>query len=127
VLAFVGRYEQALSCLDKACRLSPHDPLLFGFMSARGMALILMGQYDEAVKWNEMAVRQPNAHFQVHGILASSLGHLGRIDEAKRALDETSRLRPDYSSALVERTIPFQRPEDLEHFLEGLRKAGLRE
>ena len=127
VLAFVGRYEQALSCLDKACRLSPHDPLLFGFMSARGMTLILMGQYDEAVKWNKMAVRQPNAHFQNHAILASSLGLFGRIDEAKRALDETIRLRPDFCSALVERTIPFQRPEDLEHFLEGLRKAGIPE
>ena len=125
VLAFVGRHGQALSCLDKARRLSPHDPMLYAFMSVRGMALLLMGQYDEAVKWNEMAVRQPNAHFHNHAILASSLGHVGRIDEAKRAMDETRRLRPDYSSALVQRTIPFQRHEDLEHFLEGLRKAGL--
>ena len=91
------------------------------------MALLLMRQYDEAVKWNEMAVRQPNAHFHNHAILVSSLGHAGRIDDAKRALDETRRLRPDYSSALVERTIPFQRRQDLEHFLVGLRKAGLPE
>ena len=127
VLAFVGRHEQALSCLDKARRLSPHDPMLYAFMSLRGMALLLMRQYDEAVKWNEMAVRQPNAHFHNHAILVSSLGHAGRIDDAKRALDETRRLRPDYSSALVERTIPFQRRQDLEHFLVGLRKAGLPE
>ena len=50
------------------------------------------------------------------------------IRQKKRAWDEEDqrlRLRPDYSPVLVERIMPFKRREDLDHFIEGLHKAGL--
>jgi adenylate cyclase len=111
--------------LDKAYQLSPRDPLLFAFLGTRAISLLQMGQSDQAVKWSELSVRPSNAHFHNHAILTSSLGHLGRTDEAKRALDETLRLRPDYSGGAVARMMLFKHRRDLEHFLEGLRKAGL--
>ena len=58
-------------------------------------------------------------------MLAAALGHAGRIDEGKHVVDELLRLRPDYSPVLVERIMPFKRREDLDHFIEGLHKAGL--
>jgi adenylate cyclase len=125
VLSFAGRAEEALSCLEHAFRLSPHDPLLFGFMNIRAVTLILMGRFEEASEWARAAIRQAGRRIHSHAILASSLGHLGRIDEARRAFDETLKLRPDYSQALVERIMPFKHREDLERFLAGLRKAGL--
>ena len=124
-LAYSQRPEEALSEIDKAYRLSPRDPLLFGIAASRAIALMILERYAEAVQWARIAVRQPNAHFRIHAVLAAALGHVGRIDEAKHVVDELLRLRPDYSRVLVERTMPFKRREDLDHFIEGLRKAGL--
>jgi tetratricopeptide (TPR) repeat protein len=119
------RSEEALTEFDKAYRLSPRDPLLMNFANSRAVALIILKRYAEAVQWARFALRQPNAHFRIHAALTAALGHFGRIDEARKAMDETLRIRPDYSRALVERIMPFKHREDMEHFLEGLRKAGL--
>jgi TolB-like protein/cytochrome c-type biogenesis protein CcmH/NrfG len=127
VLSIAGRPEEALPHLDKAYRLSPRDPLLFAFMTVRAQTLILMGRHEEALEWATRAARQSNVHFHALGPLVSSLGHLGRIDEAKRALSELLQRRPDYSCTLVETSFPYRRRKDLEHYLEGLRKAGLPE
>jgi adenylate cyclase len=124
VLCFAGRVDEALPCLENAFRLSPRDPLLFGFMAIRAVTLILMGRFEEASEWARAAIRQGRG-IHPHVILASSLGHLDRIDDARRALEETLRLRLDYSCGLVERIMPFKHRQDLERFLEGLRKAGL--
>jgi len=99
--------------------------LLFAFITVRAQALITMARYEEALEWASKAARLPNAHFHALGAVASSLGHLGRSDEAKRALGEILRLCPDYSRRLVEASFPYRHREDLERYLEGLRKAGL--
>jgi adenylate cyclase len=88
---------------------------------------MMLERYAEAVQWAQISLRQPNSHFRIHALLAAALGHAGRTDEAKHAVDELLRLRPDYSRALVERAMPYKRREDLDHFIEGLRKAGLPE
>jgi adenylate cyclase len=123
--AYSHRPEEALSEIDKAYRLSPRDPLLFGIAATRAIALMIQERHAEAVQWARIAVRQPNAYFRVHAVLAAALGHAGRMDDGKHVVDELLRLRPDYSRLLVERTMPFKRREDLDHFIEGLRKAGL--
>jgi adenylate cyclase len=125
VLSVAGRPEEALPHLDKAYRLSPRDPLLFAFMTVRAQTLIIMGRHEEALEWATRAARQSNVHFHALGPLVSSLGHLGRIDEAKRALSDILRLRPDYSRRLIETSFPYRHREDLERYLGGLRKAGL--
>jgi hypothetical protein len=56
-----------------------------------------------------------------------SLGLLGRIDEAKEALAHALALQPDLSSAHVELNTVYADPADRARFLEGLRKAGLKE
>jgi tetratricopeptide (TPR) repeat protein len=124
-LAYSHRPEEALSEIDKAYRLSPRDPFLIGIAASRAIALMILERYAEAVQWARIAVRPANAPFRIYVVLAAALGHAGRIDEGKRVVDELLRLRPDYSRALVERSMPFKRREDLDHFIEGLRKAGL--
>ena len=55
-----------------------------------------------------------------------SLGLLGRIDEAKEALARALTLQPNLSSAHVENDTVYADPADRNRFLEGLRKAGLK-
>jgi adenylate cyclase len=127
VLSVAGRPEEALTHLDKAYRLSPHDPLLFAFMTVRAQTLIIMERYEEALGWATRAARQSNAHFQALGPLACCLGHLGRIDEARQTLAEILRVRSDYSASLIAASFPYRRRRDLDLYLAGLRKAGLPE
>jgi hypothetical protein len=57
--------------------------------------------------------------------VAASCGHLGRLEEAKAAIDHYHSLQPAlplFEHALQE---PFKNKADLDHLLEGLRKAGL--
>jgi adenylate cyclase len=124
-LLYNQRPEEALSEIDKAYRLSPRDPLLFGMAGTRAIALMILERYAEAIRWARIALRQSNAPFRNYAVLAAALGHAGRIDEGKHVVDELLRLCPDYAPVLVERIMPFKRREDLDHFIEGLRKAGL--
>jgi hypothetical protein len=59
--------------------------------------------------------------------LAAAYGQLGREQEAKAAAAEYLTLTPDFSISRHLELLPFQRPEDREHYAEGLRKAGLPE
>ena len=54
----------------------------------------------------------------------SAFGHAGETVDAQDAIAKLNVVMPDFSQDYVEKTYPFKRREDLEHFLEGLRKAG---
>jgi adenylate cyclase len=53
--------------------------------------------------------------------MAAALGQLGRIEEARVALAAVS---PREFDVYVLTRAPWMRPEDHEHMLDGLRKAG---
>jgi hypothetical protein len=55
-----------------------------------------------------------------------SLGLLGKIDEAREALERTLALQPDLSSAHVTHDTVFVNANDRARFLQGLLNAGLK-
>jgi len=57
-------------------------------------------------------------------ILASALGYLGEVDEARRVWRELKEINPTYSFRDHFDRRPF-RQEDVERIAEGLTKAGL--
>jgi adenylate cyclase len=57
--------------------------------------------------------------------LAAALGQLGRIEEAKEALEQAVAIVPGSFETNVRRRVPRMRLEDYAHMLEGLRKPGL--
>ena len=60
-------------------------------------------------------------------MLAVSLAHTDRIDEARQAVESLRRLVPSYDLALVRDIFRFSDTETRDYFLDGLRKAGLPE
>ena len=124
-LTLSGKAEDAIGQIDKAMRLSPHDPFLWAMMHHRALAHLILKQHDEAADWATRAARQPNAEFWPYSVLAASLGHLGRTEEAQAALGEATRMNPDYSADFLTKVMCFQNPADIEHYFAGLRKAGL--
>jgi Tfp pilus assembly protein PilF len=59
--------------------------------------------------------------------LAASYGQLGEAEKARAHVEKILKIAPDYSIAAFASSQPYQRKADLEHFLDGLRKAGLPE
>ena len=55
----------------------------------------------------------------------SIAGHLGRLDEARRALDEIQRRQPEITIGFVQDHTTFTYSDYMDHFMDGLRKAGL--
>jgi adenylate cyclase len=56
--------------------------------------------------------------------LAAAQGQLGRISEARQALQKAIAIAPKSFEMFVRHRVPWMRPEDYGHMLEGLRKAG---
>lgn len=86
-LAFIqaqgGDPNAAVVAADRARELSPFDPLLFGMLASRALALVRLGQFDQAANWAEKAAMRPNAHAHILAIAALALSLAGRIDEAR--------------------------------------------
>jgi DNA-binding SARP family transcriptional activator len=91
-----GDPSAALSASDLSRRLSPFDPLLFGPLAARAMALVRLGRFDEAAEWSLKAASRPNAHAHIQAIAALSLALAGRREEAQRYLAAIRKTVPQY-------------------------------
>ena len=124
---FSGMAADAIASLESAIRLSPHDPLMGSFLVRMADAHLLVRKYEAAVDWARKALRQPNFQWSRYAVLVSALGHLGRIDEAKRALADLRERRPDFSFKFVRDNHLYTDADDFEHYLDGLRLAGVRE
>jgi adenylate cyclase len=129
-LMLSGRLEEAAEALDKAIRLSPRDPVLWGMMCFRSVTCSLLQQYEAAAEWGRRAAHEPRAAkggYWAYAVLASALGNLGQAAEAREALGEALRQKPDLSLTYLEKTLPTKEPGGLDPYLAGLRKAGLPE
>jgi tetratricopeptide (TPR) repeat protein len=86
-LAFVqsqsGDPAAAIEAADHSRILSPFDPLLFGILGSRAMALVRLEHFEEAATWSVRAAAQPNAHVLILAIAALCHALAGRIEDAQ--------------------------------------------
>jgi TolB-like protein/tetratricopeptide (TPR) repeat protein len=121
VLVLVGRPLEAIPRIERAVCLSPRDPRHGVWMSTVGLAYLTARKYEDAAFWLARAIQRHRENPDAQIVLASSLGHLGRIEEAHIALDTYKRLLPNAQATLV---WPHKHEVDSKHFRDGLRKAG---
>jgi adenylate cyclase len=127
-LALVGRFDEALGALANAIRFNPRDPLMWAIKAIHSLTYCFLHQYEAAAEWARQSIREPRAvGFWPHAVLAAALGNLGQIEEARSAVDEALRQKPDLSLSYFEKTLPTKQPGELRPYLDGLRKAGLQE
>ncbi|HZM46587.1 MAG TPA: tetratricopeptide repeat protein [Burkholderiales bacterium] len=124
-LVFSGRPAESLSHLKAAIRLSPHDPNMGSFLVRIADAHYFAADYEGAVTFALKALGQPNFQWSRYAVLIAALGQLGRLDEARRYLEELTRQRPDFSIAFVQGTHLFGEQSLMAQYCEGLRKAGV--
>jgi len=123
---FLGRFDQASDPIQRAMRLSPHEPLAFSSYRFRALAQYHQGHYEEGAKLARAGIGV-RPHHLLYRALAACYGQLGRAEEARAALAEMQRLQPKNAESLWELTNPYVDPAHRAHFIEGLRKAGLPE
>src|SRR5262245_16497716 len=91
-----GDPHAAIKSSDHSRHLSPFDPLLFGMLGARAMALVRLERFDEAAEWAVKAAARPNAHAHIRAIAAYSLALADRRDEARAYLAAIHKTLPHY-------------------------------
>jgi adenylate cyclase len=92
-----------------------------------GVANYSLKRYGEAVRWlRETVLRLPNLQF-FRLWLASAYAQLGQLEEARKATAEVLRINPGFKIQNHGRVLAYRDPKDVEHCIEGLRKAGLPE
>ncbi len=126
-LIYSGRPEEGLPRVDEAIRLSPRDPMLWGFLTLKGLAFVAMDRHEEALKWIRKALRQSNVGVRTHVFEVIALAHLGRIEEAKEALHRVYTIKSDFDMDFVRATAKMMHPSSAKRYINGLRKAGLLE
>ena len=123
-LAHDGQSDEAIKNLQQAIRMSPRDPFNVFFLAGLAAANYLAGRYSEAAEWAEQAVQLRPGHLGARRKLCASLAQAGQIEEARAALSTLRQLQPDISIAWIRQSVPYT-SGPMEHFLEGMRKAGL--
>jgi adenylate cyclase len=88
------------------------------------LSLYFSGEYEAAVEAAKRAIRANPDFPLAYRWLAAALGQLGRTAGAKEALEKAVAIAPATFDLYVRRRVPWHRPEDYAHMLEGLRKAG---
>ncbi|WP_189343665.1 MULTISPECIES: adenylate/guanylate cyclase domain-containing protein [unclassified Mesorhizobium] len=83
----------------------------------------LLGDYEASLRsfrrWDN------NNYDRGFANLAACLGQLGRAEEARSAWGRCLECKPGFTLSDYKRDSPYRRQEDLEHWLDGLRKAGI--
>jgi len=119
--AYSSRAEEAVELLKQAMRLNPHYPDFYLWYLAD--AFYALRRYDEAVQALER-MHNPSAGQR---LLAASCAQMGNQHRAAEHAAEVLRLQPDFSISRWAQKQPEKDSAELQHLIEGLRKAGLPE
>jgi adenylate cyclase len=120
---YSGQPLEAIPKIEHAMRLDP--ALSSQFLHFLGMAYLLAGKYETAAALlKQRILLVPQTDFS-RALLASALGHLGEIEEARRIWGELKEINPSYAFADHVSRQPFRRKQDVERIADGLRMGGL--
>jgi len=126
-MIWAGGAKQGIPHIETAMRLSPHDPSFGQFQVRMSEAHLFTRRPEEAIDWARQSLRQPNTQTSRWVLLAASLAHAGRIDEARQAVESLRRMSPGYDLTVARDIWRLGDGETRDYLFDGLRKAGLPE
>jgi adenylate cyclase len=122
----LGRYEQGMSNLEQAMRISPRDSSIGVWHMDMGRDLLALRRTDAAVQEGLKAIDSGFRQATAYAALAAFYAAADKAPEAKAALGEAMKLNPKLSVASLHAHLPgfIDSPPG---FRENLIKAGLPE
>jgi TolB-like protein/class 3 adenylate cyclase/Tfp pilus assembly protein PilF len=124
---YLGELDTSREHYQNALRLNPRDPRIFLVHVGLANVCFLAGNFDEALKWALVCVRQSPAFSPGPRLATACYAMLGQMREARESLASALRLDPDLRISEVHDRSPFRRPEHVEKFAQAYRLAGMPE
>jgi TolB-like protein/Tfp pilus assembly protein PilF len=125
VLSWNGRFREGAEAAHRALNLSPRDPVSAIFYGVAAYAAYVERDYAEAIRLSRESIRLRSDFVGGYRVLVAAAGMADDKELARQMLPELRRVHPDISLAWVAQQLPLPLVEEREHFLEGLRRAGL--
>jgi TolB-like protein len=124
-LTYCGRWQEADAAVRRALRLSPRDPFSAIYYGVAAYAHFTGRNYDEAIALSREAIRERGDFVGALRVITAAAGMAGYADIAAGTLHELRRAQPNISLSWIANQIPWNLDADRDHYLEGLRRAGL--
>jgi TolB-like protein/class 3 adenylate cyclase/tetratricopeptide (TPR) repeat protein len=102
-LIYLGDPAASIPLAEKRIRLNPNDPNIAIAFWSIGLARLLLNQPDQAIAWLTKAVAANPRVFYFYLDLAAAEALQGHLVEAKAALAESLKLRPQINSMARQR------------------------
>ena len=127
VLSWVARGREGAEAARRAIRLSPRDPFSAIYYGVAGYAAFVERDYGESIRLCRESVRQRSDFVGAHRVITAAAGMAGDTDLGKSMVKELRRVHPNVSRAWIGSWMNASARDEREreHFLEGLRRAGL--
>jgi adenylate cyclase len=126
VLGFGGYPAEALDRLRQAMRASPHDPLTWLWTQWIATIQLCARDFAAALETARRVTHLRPGCTPAYNLIALSLAHLGRVEEARATLDRAEEEFGENFRRYAQRP-PWLRPEDYVVRVEGLRLMELQE
>jgi len=119
----LGRYEQAAEQIRKAMVVNP--VYTFEYPYLLGWALYGAERYEEAIETLAKAIERNESTLAPHLFLAASYIGLNQQDDAEWEIEQILVHEPQYTISKYYSTSRMASEDELNRFLDALRKAGL--
>ena len=120
---YTGQPQQALTALERATRRNPFNHSWYLWFE--GLAYYCARRYREAIPALRRSIDQHSKFIAPRRHLAACYAQLGQNDDAAEQARKILELDPHFSIEKLVSTLSYRDRADLEHYLDGLRKAGL--
>jgi TolB-like protein len=125
-LSYCGRWQEGIVAASRALRLSPRDPYSAIYCGIASYARYVGRDYEEAMRLAREGIRQRGDFVGAHRVLTAAAGMAGQSEVSVAALQELRRVQPNVSLDWIASKMPVRQPAELQHYLEGFRRSGLR-
>jgi adenylate cyclase len=124
VRLFRGDFEQAVEHASAAWRLARYEPWRYHLAANLAFSHYLASRYEAAWAWAQKGLEAAE-YLQLRFGAAAALGQLGRSDEAAHQVEKITETWPEATASSVVRNARWEHQKDIDHYREGLEKAGL--
>jgi adenylate cyclase len=119
-LAYAGHANRAVELISRAMRLNPYHP--DWYLWYLGDAYFYSGDYEATIR----ALSKMQDNSEAHRLLAASHALLGQLERARHHAQQVLAIHPNFSIEHWRTVPPNKHDEQIELFMEGLRRAGLK-
>ena len=120
-----GDHRGAIDHFMRALQRSPHEPDKYHTTTMLAYAHYMARNYPAALSWAEQTLQDVPHYVQAIGVMAATLGQLERHMEARQFMDNFLDQLPGMTASNYRSRFNFKNEADLDHYMEGLRRAGM--